>query len=173
MRVRTCVCVAAGLAVLAGAPAAAAMRSPGVVPNDGGTPAVSGFTPGDGHVGDLVTVTGSDFTNASDVQFNGISASPFSVDSDTQLTANVPAGATTGPISVVTPDGTATSTDNFQVDPTPSVSGFWPTEGAAGTSVVITGSDLAGASDVQFGGASAPGFSVDSDTQITANVPAG
>jgi hypothetical protein len=47
------------------------------------------------------------------VQFNGTSAGSFNVSSDTQVTATVPAGATTGPISVTTPSGTGTSTASF------------------------------------------------------------
>ena len=50
------------------------------------------------------------------VKFNG-AAADFTVNSDTQITATVPAGATTGPISVTTPAGTATSATDFFVSP--------------------------------------------------------
>src|SRR4051794_11207733 len=52
----------------------------------------------------------------------------------------------------------------------PTISGFTPTSGQPGTSVTITGANLAGATGVTFGGVSAS-FSVDSSTQITATVP--
>ena len=57
----------------------------------------------------------------------------------------------------------------------PTVSGLVPSSGpvAGGTTVTITGSRFTGASAVSFGGTSATGFTVDSDTQITATAPAG
>jgi hypothetical protein len=48
------------------------------------------------------------------VRFNGVQAT-FTVNSNTQITATVPTGATTGPITVTTPIGTATSSTNFTV----------------------------------------------------------
>src|SRR5439155_315562 len=95
-----------------------------------------------------------------------------SVDSDTQITATVPDGATTGPISVVTPDGTATSADSFTVRLRPAITAFSPQSGVVGTAVTITGTDFTHATDVQFNGVSGQ-FSIDSDTQITAVVPQG
>ena len=80
-------------------------------------PSITGFSPPSGPVGTTVTITGSGFTGTNDVQFNGTSVGTgnFAVNSDTQITATVPAGATTGPISVITPGGTATSFDSFTV----------------------------------------------------------
>ena len=49
------------------------------------------------------------------MRFNGTSATSFTVNSATQVTATVPAGAGTGPISLTTPGGTATSATNFVV----------------------------------------------------------
>jgi hypothetical protein len=67
--------------------------------------------------GDTVTVTGSGFTGATDVQFGGVSAQSFNVDSDTQVTAVSPAGSpgTSVDVTVVTPAGTsaASAADQF------------------------------------------------------------
>ncbi len=77
-------------------------------------PTITAFNPPSGPVGQAVTITGTNFTGATAVKFNGTSAS-FTVNSSTQITATVPAGATTGKISVTTPAGIATSAANFTV----------------------------------------------------------
>lgn len=82
---------------------------------DGSTaPTLTSFSPGSGGVGSSVTLTGTAFTGASKVKFNGTSAS-FSVNSSTSITATVPTGATSGPISVIAPGGLATSSSSFTV----------------------------------------------------------
>ena len=78
-------------------------------------PSISGFNPTSGAVGSSVTVSGSNFTGATAVSFGGTSASVFSVDSDSQITATVPAGASSGPITVTTPNGTGASAGTFTV----------------------------------------------------------
>jgi DNA/RNA endonuclease G (NUC1) len=78
-------------------------------------PSITGFSPGSGAVGASVTLTGTGFTGASVVAFNGVNAS-FTVNSDTGITATVPSGATTGPITVIAPGGLATSSSNFTVN---------------------------------------------------------
>ncbi|TAH40006.1 MAG: hypothetical protein EYC69_12160 [Bacteroidetes bacterium] len=75
---------------------------------------VSGFSPGSGPVGTIVTISGSGFTGATDVQFNGITAS-YTVDNDGQITATVPVGASTGPITVLVGTCQGISTGNFIV----------------------------------------------------------
>ncbi len=77
-------------------------------------PSISGFAPASGAPGTSVTISGSRFTGATDVRFNGASAT-FQIASDTQITATVPSGATSGPISVTGPGGTGTSTTAFSV----------------------------------------------------------
>ena len=58
-------------------------------------PTISGFTPTSGPVGTSVTISGTNFTGATAVRFNGTSAG-FTVSSATAIAATVPAGATTG-----------------------------------------------------------------------------
>jgi DNA/RNA endonuclease G (NUC1) len=82
---------------------------------DGRTaPTIISFSPGSGAVGSGVTITGTAFTGASQVTFNGTSAS-FTVNSSTSISATVPAGATTGLIKVTAPGGVATSSSSFTV----------------------------------------------------------
>ena len=89
-----------------------------------GVPVISSFTQSGG-VGSSVVIQGSNFTSASSVLINGMAAA-FVVNSDGQITATVPAGASSGPITVVGPvnnaTGTTTSSSNFTVVP-PSLTG--------------------------------------------------
>jgi Lamin Tail Domain/IPT/TIG domain len=73
---------------------------------------VTGFLPTSATPGTEVVITGHGFTGATDVKFNGAAAT-FTVDSSTQITAQVPGGATAGTISVTGPGGTATSSASF------------------------------------------------------------
>ena len=77
-------------------------------------PTITSFSPPSGAVGALVTITGANFTGATRVTFNGKSAS-YTVVSPMQITARVPSGAKTGPLSVATPGGTTTSASSFAV----------------------------------------------------------
>jgi uncharacterized repeat protein (TIGR03803 family) len=79
-------------------------------------PALLSFNPTSGLVGDPVTLTGTSFTGTRKVTFAGVSAT-FTVNSDTQISTTVPAGAQTGKIQVITAGGKATSATNFTVLP--------------------------------------------------------
>jgi hypothetical protein len=136
-------------------------------------PAVSSFTPSSGPVGTTVTINGTNLSGATAVSVNGTAVASFTVDSDTQITAVVAAGTTTGPIGVTTPSGAATSSNSFTVIPAPVVSSFTPAGGPVGTTVTIAGSHLSGATAVSFNGTAASSFTVNGDTQITAVVAAG
>ena len=83
--------------------------------NSGAAPIVSSFTPAAGPVGTPVTITGNNFTGATEVAFNGTAAT-FTVNSNTQITATVPTGATTGTISVTKATGAGTSVNVFNVN---------------------------------------------------------
>src|SRR6478609_3688200 len=76
----------------------------------------SPFAPTFGPAGTSVTITGTAFTGATAVSFNGAAAG-FTEGPPGTITTTVPAGATTGPITVTTLDGTATSAGNFTVTP--------------------------------------------------------
>jgi IPT/TIG domain len=136
-------------------------------------PVITSFTPTNGPPGTSVVLTGSGFTGATSVKFN-VTPTTFNVNaSGTQITTTVPAGATTGRISV-TVSGVAgsSSTDFIVTGAAPTISGFNPTGGPPGTSVVITGSGFIGTTSVKFNTQVAT-FIVNSDGQITTTVPAG
>jgi hypothetical protein len=155
--------LAAIACVVLAAPAAA--RTP--------APKISSFSPTSGPAGTVVTVAGSNFTGATAVAFNRSPAASYTVVSGSQIRATVSAGATTGRISVTTPGGTANSAGNFTVIKAPTISGFSPTSGLAGTTVTISGANLTGATVVTFNGTSAASYTVVSASQITATAPSG
>ena len=72
-------------------------------------PVLTSLTPNEGPLpgGNTVTLTGSHFTGASAVSFGATPATSFTVDSDTQITATVPAGPGTVNVTVTTPGGTS------------------------------------------------------------------
>src|SRR5258706_9837005 len=78
-------------------------------------PSIISFVPPSGPIGTVIILTGSSFTGATDVSFNGVSAIIFHVDADSQITVTVPFGATDGLISVTTPIGTGFSATPFDV----------------------------------------------------------
>jgi hypothetical protein len=98
-------------------PEGTATSSTSFTVNQSPMPTIASFDPSHGAVKATVTITGTGFIGATDVEFNGTPAS-FTVPSDTQTTATVPQGATTGPISITTPGGTAASSTDFTVDTT-------------------------------------------------------
>jgi len=69
-----------------------------------------------GEVSLKVDILGTNLTGTTAVTFNGTSAA-FTNVSKTEVTANVPANATSGPVVVTTPRGTLTSNISFRVIP--------------------------------------------------------
>ena len=123
--------------------------------------------PTSGSVGANIIILGNNLTSTTSVTFNGIAAA-FQVISNTEITATVPAGATTGEVKVVTPYGTLQSNVAFRV--TPYIT-FEPLSGPIGTLVTISGVGLSQTTAVSIAGVNATSFTVDSDTQVTATVP--
>ena len=103
-------------------------------------PTIISFTPPGGPVGTLVTLTGMNLDSTIQVAFNGRMAA-FTVLSPTQLTATVPVGTSTGPITVTGPGGSALTTASFTVALPPVVTITSPVDGAtiASDRVIVTG----------------------------------
>ncbi len=139
-------------------------------------PVITSFTPTSGLVGREVTITGANFTGATSVEFHATVASSFTVVNDTTINATVPVAATSGSISIATDAGTAISTAAFTVTTPPApptISDFTPQAMLPGAVVMITGTNLTGATAVMFNGIAATSFTVVSATSITATAPAG
>ena len=81
-----------------------------------GVPSLTGFTPTSGLPGTTVTINGKNFDGATQVLFNGLPASTFAVVNNNSIQAMVPANATTGFITVLTPGGSITTTNVFTLN---------------------------------------------------------
>jgi hypothetical protein len=144
-----------------------------------GLPAVSTISPDFGPTvgGTSVTITGTGFSGATAVAFGVVPAASFTVNSATSISATSPAGIGTAEVTVVTPSGTSPDipADRFSYGSVPAVDSVSPASGplVGGTSVIITGADLTGATAVAFGATAATSFTVNSLTQVTAVAPAG
>lgn len=144
--------------------------------NESDTPApalvISSFTPGEGQPNETtVTITGVSFSataSENEVRFNGTIANVTNA-SATLLTMQVPAGATTGKISIKVGDQTVSSLTDFLV---PTITSFAPASAAAGSTLVITGSGLVSGpgNEVTFSGIKAEILEATA-TQIKVIVP--
>ena len=101
-------------------------------------PTITSITPDNGVVGTSVTIVGTGFGNASKVTFNGTADPLFEVISGKKITAHVPEGASTGPIAVTTPNGTATSPKVFIFIPEPDIA-LTPDHGPPGSATTPEG----------------------------------
>lgn len=124
-----------------------------------------------GNVGASVGMFGQGFSSASVVKFGGVASTKVTLSGTTYLTAFVPVGAHTGPVTVTTGTTTLTSLQTYKVKP--KISSFSPSSGTAGTLVTINGTGLIQASAAKFGTVKATTFTVKSDSQLTAVVPSG
>jgi uncharacterized repeat protein (TIGR03803 family) len=73
------------------------------------------FGPQSGPAGTRVLIWGSNLLSAT-VSFNGVPAAYVSNSGPNYIWAAVPAGATTGPLTITTPGGTATTSTSFTVN---------------------------------------------------------
>ena len=151
--------------------------APGFVPTPVVTAISSASGPGSG--GTSVTLTGYGFDAVNAVQFGGVPAASFTVNSDMSISATAPvAPAGTVDITVSSPGGTSTtsSADQFTFIAAPTVTHISPASGpvSGGTTVDITGTGFTDAIVVDFGGSQPTyNFTVNSDTSITAVSPMG
>ncbi len=135
-------------------------------------PTITGIaaTPGpEASVNDVITITGTNFIDATEIIINGLSIFDFNINGDgTVITFNLPADAVSGQITVVGQGGTATSAATLTVRP--SIFSFTPTSGTVGTQVSIEGSNFTGTTAVSINGTPVSSFNVVNATRITAIV---
>jgi hypothetical protein len=127
--------------------------------------------------GTQVTITGLNFKgpDVTSVKFGTLSASKFTVDSGTSLTAEAPPGtAGTVDVTVTTSAGTSAPGMTYKFE-NPTVASISPAAGskAGGEPVTVTGSGFAlgGATTFTFGAGHAVSVSCASMTSCTMNTP--
>ena len=125
-----------------------------------------------------MTITGTDFTGASSVSFGGVTASQFTVNSATSITATTPAGAGAGATDVTVTNGGGSSAAGKKATfgYTPVIEAVTPNTGAAagGTSVTVTGqgfSTVAKATKFTFGKTKVKTVSCTKATSCTVTAP--
>lgn len=141
----------------------------------------SGDAVGPATGGTTVIINGADLSGADLVTFGGVAGTIApSGNTSSSLTVTTPPG-TVGAVDVAvrTPIGSATLVSGFTYTAAPPaaapvITAVSPTSGTAGTSVVITGTNLSGCcgASVSFGGIAAT-VTENTPTQITVTSPAG
>jgi YVTN family beta-propeller protein len=143
-------------------------------------PVVNAITPTQGPTigGTQVTIAGTMLSGATAVHFGSSPASSLFVDAaGTQALAVAPVGgAGPVPVTVTTPGGTSRPVSFTYFVPAPTISAIAPAQGptTGGTQVIITGSNLDGATAVKFGTVPATNVLVNpGGTQVIAHGPVG
>ncbi|WLT32813.1 IPT/TIG domain-containing protein [Geothrix sp. PMB-07] len=138
-------------------------------------PSLDSLTPGHGKAGDSLTLNGQNLTATSQVFFNTTSATPTAMTAAT-VVVTVPAGLTPGQVSITARVGSVTTNAlAFTVDAialVPQLTSVAPASASAGTSIQITGVNLAAVDAVKFGTASVAPQSATATT-LNVLVPAG
>ncbi|MFN0086213.1 MAG: RHS repeat-associated core domain-containing protein [Blastocatellia bacterium] len=150
-------------------------------------PIIASLSPASATAGSSISILGAYFddsaTSQNIVNFaktgGGQTAAQVTAATNTQLSVTVPADAATGPVTVQTAAGTATSPVNFTLLATPpAIAGFSPARAPIGASVALTGTALkigAVTPTVTFAGANntrLPAFVTSSTaTEVVVTVP--
>lgn len=95
---------------------------------------------------------GNNLDRVTRVLFNGVEAIFTFEGILGSIVATVPLTATTGPITIVTPEGSVTSASSFSVLPAAQLTGFVPDHGVPGTMVQLVGDHLDQVTAAWFGG---------------------
>jgi len=129
--------------------------------------------------GTTVKLSGANLNQATAVFFGSVAAQSFVINQDGTISAVAPGVASSVPlmrdISVVTPSGASAtgSADQFTYYPPPAVMSLSRSSGpaAGGGQIVVSGSNLSAATQVNVGGVASP-FVVNLDGTLTVTLPA-
>jgi len=146
-------------------------------------PIVSGVTPSQGPTsgGTAVTIAGNNLTSATNVTFNGITATSISVVNSATITCVTPSGNPgNASVIVTTPQGSNSGNSLFKYVTTgtqivaPSITSINPTSGppTGGTNITIFGTNLSSATSVILGSVPATSVANVNSTTVIAITPA-
>jgi sugar lactone lactonase YvrE len=134
-------------------------------------PVITSFMPASAGAGAQVTIIGNNFTGATGINFGGIAAASYTVNSATSITAVTASGAS-GSVTVTALAGTGTLT-GFTFIPKPVITSFTPKSSGPSNGITISGSNFTGATAVTLGGTKVNGFTVIDDHTITVTTGSG
>lgn len=120
--------------------------------------------------GQNLQIYGTSFQGVTSVALAGQSLN-YSILSGTNLQVTIPSTAVDGPLSVSSPGGSFITSSNVLILPT--VAGFTPSGGPAGTVVTIKGTGLSKTTAVNFGSLASPGVTNVDLMTVNAVVPTG
>lgn len=118
------------------------------------TPTIADITPTDAGFGDELTITGTDLDLVTDVSFAGDVVTGVNMASSDMVTVTVPVGAETGPINLITTNGTAINSGvdiNILVSTNAMITDM-PDMAAPGDMISIVGESLDELNEVIFPG---------------------
>jgi uncharacterized repeat protein (TIGR03803 family) len=105
--------------------------------------------PTSGGVGTIIQILGTSLMGSTAVSFNGTAAT-FTVASDSNIQATVPSGATSGPVTVTTANGTLSSNQPFQVTAQVATPVFSPAAGLFPSAQTVTISDATPSATIYY-----------------------
>ena len=139
---------------------------------------ITSFSPTSAGRSDTVMISGTHFSNATQVRFGRVNSASFTILTDSSILAVVGSGAS-GYVEVNGPGGSDSLAGFTFIDtttppkPAPVITSFIPARAGTNDTVGIIGTHFSGATAVRFGGTAASSFAVVSDTFIWAVVGTG
>lgn len=140
-------------------------------------PSITGVSPASGPQsgGTSVTITGTNLGSASSVSFGGVNGT-ITANTASSIVVTTQTGSASGAVDILvtTSLGTAVKTGGFVYIPAPAISSLSPDQGQSGggDSVVISGTNLSGATSVKFGANDAT-ITANTAGTVTVTTPAG
>jgi predicted transcriptional regulator len=129
-------------------------------------PAITGMNPLTGTAGTMITITGTSFSDVTEVRFNNVPGTNLLLVNAGEIRANLPVSGSVQTLSIISPCGTATL-PVIQ----PSVTSFTPASGPIGTVVSITGNQLDQVNSIIIGGTQAAILSKSTGTATAVVMP--
>lgn len=146
-----------------------------------GTLAATGFSTNNATPGSTITIYGSGFSStpsANQVYLNGVAVTVVSATANS-LTILIPAGATSGAVTITDSNGTVTSSSSLSiagVSQAPTITSVTPQVAAAGSTVTLSGGNfqpVAAEDNVYFAGGSAATVTAATAGTLSVTVPSG